>query len=256
MKDSHMNALHVRLSVSPCRSRTRPSAFLRIATVELLVLLTFGARVFGDEKPTSIPERTEAKAFLVKDTSGHLWGIFGMGVQDEPEPMLMLHPVGESSILITLLDEPITPRQVVLDMKVGKQYTQLGNNDKWGSFLHLTDLAGRPRLVLSTRAQKALGGDAAAWGDGPWPCMYAMSATGNPRSLFAATPKGGVCEVYDDRNRVVFRHGVGARDVRADSPTPAHVAPPSGNQVGVPPRIGNWDYNTYGAAQSQQQQRK
>ncbi len=252
-----MNALHVCLPISTCRSRTRHGALLCIGTAAAIsVLLTLGTRVKGDDTPTPIPERTEAKAFLVKDTSGHLWGIFGMGVQDEPEPMLKLHPNSESGILITLFDTPTTPRQVVLDMKVGEQYMQLGNNDKWGSFLHLTDSAGRLRLVFSTRAQTALGGDAARWGNDPWPVMYAMSATGTPRALFAATPKGGVCEVFDNRNRIVFRHGVGARDVRADSPTPSYIAPPSGNPVGVPPRIGNWDYNTYGGAQSQQQQRK
>ncbi len=252
-----MNALDVCLPISTCRSRIRHGTLLRRGTAAAIsVLLTLGTRAPGDDTPMPIPERTEAKAFLLKDTGGQLWGIFGMGVQDEPEPMLMLNPNSESGILITLLDEPITPRQVVLDMKVGKRYMQLGNNDRWGSFLHLTDSVGRLRLVFSTRAQTALGGDAAGWGDGPWPCMYAMSATGTPRALFAATPKGGVCEVYDNRNQVVFRHGVGAREVRTDTPTPSHIAPPSGNPVGVPPRIGNWDYNTYGAAQSQQQQRK
>lgn len=254
-------------SESSSPAGARPARRLRktcLCVATAFVLLRWfvtGATCAEDESTGSVVhERIEARAFLVKDATGYLWGVLGMDARAEPEPALLLNPPGESGLIVATLDAESTPRHVAFHLYAKKQFIEFGNNGKWGSFLHLADSAGQLRLGFSTRAQTALDGEAATWGDDPWPVVCVRNANGEIRSLFVATPEGGHCEVFDDRNRSVFRHGARARDVRdAATSTPAAPTVPANrrnSQADIPPRIGTWDYNTYGGAQTQHQQRQ
>ena len=193
-------------------ARTWRQLVRMVFSIIVLASLNHADQAVGGEPKDDIPERIEAKALLLRGADAKLWGIFGMDGQEDPQAMLDLRSGngGESGLTVALQHHEDTPNHVVLNLTSGKQYAELGVNDRWGSFLHFTDQEGNLRLGFSTRSQEAMGGAAAKWGNDAWPVFYTRAKNGDFRCLFIATPKGGRCEVYNAENDLVFQHGAGA----------------------------------------------
>ena len=157
-----------------------------------------------------VPERIEAQALLLKDAGGRLWGILGMAPNQEP--MLSLNDSqNKDKVIVALMDHPDTPNYALLQVTCGEQFVELGTNSKWGPFLHVTDRAGNPRIVFSTKAQESLGGLVAKWGKGPWPTILTTGPDGGTAALLLVTPTGGISEAYNARHKCIFHRGAQAQ---------------------------------------------
>jgi hypothetical protein len=238
-------------------NRVRRPVLVGLAMSWLAWCIPVAAVVAGEAKE-AVPERIEARAFLLRGTDKKLRGIFGMDGQSDPQPSLLLMSGrgGESGLIVALQHHEDTPNHVVLHLTSGKQFLQLGANDRWGSFLHLSDLDGNVRLGISTRAQFVLEGEASRWGKEAWPVVHARSKDDKIRCLFLATPEGGRCEVYNAASRRVFALGARASVMRTTSVRSSETPQIDDLQPPPPQKIGHWDYNTYGAAQTGAQQGK
>ncbi len=215
-----MNRTNCRCSAHGVCRYFAPQALAALAATTLTAFAS-GASL-GSDPANDVPERIEAQALFLTDASGNRRGFLGMN--GEQEPMLSItDPQGATRVMVALVNDPETPHHALLNLTCQDQYAELGVNDAWRSYVHLTDQAGKLRLAISTGASRILSNAATDWGNEAWPTVVSLAATGAVRCVFVATPDGGACEVFNEAQRCVLRAGAGASNGKSLPTLPAPV---------------------------------